>query len=366
MPLLANTIPLRSGPPSISTRAFHQASLQRNRPSALRQRRDIFPSQSPWNAHPGWEAGRGQASYTTEAAARVGEPTVHAVFERTTGTWQYVVVDPSTLAAVIIDPVLDYDPATQKIMTQTADALLSLVKEKGYQIERILETHVHADHLTAASYLQKRLVEQQGFRPLICAGKRIKTVQELFSQRYGVPPEEVQGVFDKLFDDDEVFDIGSLKATAMHIPGHTPDHLGYKVGDNVFCGDSIFHADVGTARCDFPGGSPYNLYASARKLLAMPGHVKVWTGHDYPPDGRSGPAAYMTVHDHKIQNKHVKDGIVEDEFVALRNKRDAALGAPRLLHQSLQMNIRAGRLPKPTAAGQHLLHLPLNLQGLKW
>ncbi|KAK7423695.1 hypothetical protein QQX98_000885 [Neonectria punicea] len=307
---------------------------------------------------------RRQASYSTKAIAE--EPTIHGVFETKTGTWQYVVADPSTLTAVIIDPVLDYDPTTLAVTTQSPDALLSLVKEKGYNVDRILETHAHADHLTASAYLQKRLAQEQGYKPLIGIGKRIEQVQELFGQKYGVLPEEYGGVFDKLFDDDESFSIGELRATAMHLPGHTPDHLGYKVGDNVFCGDSLFHADIGTARCDFPGGSAINLFNSGRRLLRLPDHVKIWTGHDYPPDNRSGPVPWMTVQDHKKQNKHLKDGITEEEFVALRSERDATLAEPRLVHQSLQMNIRAGRLPRPSEGGHRLLHVPLKQKGVEW
>ncbi|KAM6513619.1 hypothetical protein FALCPG4_016003 [Fusarium falciforme] len=237
------------------------------------------------------------------------EPTVHDVFEKVTGTWQYIVADPSTSTAVIIDPVLDYDPATQAITTKAADGLLALVKEKGYKVERILETHAHADHLTAASYLRRRLTKDQGHRPLIGIGKRMDQVQNRFGKNYGVAAKEHEFIFDKYFDDDETFDIGNLKATAIHLPGHTPDHLGYKIGDNVFCGDSIFHADIGTARCDFPGGSANDLYNSGRKLLAFPGHVKIWTGHDYPPPERGAPAPYMTVQQHREQNKHLKDGV---------------------------------------------------------
>ncbi|KAJ4193839.1 hypothetical protein NW759_016544 [Fusarium solani] len=310
-------------------------------------------------------ATQGHASYTTQASA-VGEPTVHDLFETVTGTWQYVVADPSTLTAVIIDPVLDYDPVTQAITTKTADLILSLVKDKGYKVERILETHAHADHITAAAYLQKRLTQSQGHKPLIGIGKRIDQVQARFGKGYGVLAKEYECVFDKFFDDDETFDIGNLKAMAIHLPGHTPDHLGYKIGDNVFCGDSIFHADIGTARCDFPGGSASDLYESGRKLLSMPSHVKIWTGHDYPPEERGAPVPFMTVQQHREQNKHVKDGITSDEFVALRNERDASLAAPRLLHQSLQMNIRGGKLPAPNESGHRLLHLPLKMKVEPW
>ncbi|KAH8433073.1 MBL fold metallo-hydrolase [Aspergillus melleus] len=295
-----------------------------------------------------------------------GEPTIHDVFESNTGTWQYVVADPSTLAAVIIDPVLDYDAATNSVATTSADALLALVREKGYTVEKILETHVHADHITAASYLQNRLAELQGHAPPIGIGKRIEQVQKLFSHRYGVPEQEYKGIFDKLFDDNEVFNVGRLEAIAIHLPGHTPDHLGYKIGDNVFCGDSLFHADIGTARCDFPGGSANNLYQSGHKLLGLPDHVKIWTGHDYPPEDRKSAVSWMSVEDHRAENKHLKAGITEDEFVNVRKERDAKLAEPKLLHQSLQVNIRAGRLPKPTETGHRMLHLPLKLKGVEW
>ena len=170
------------------------------------------------------------ASYST--AATTAEPTIHPVFELKTGTFQYLVADPSTKTAVIIDPVLDYDKCSQTITTTTADALLTLVREKGYTISRILETHAHADHLTASFYLQRRLAEQQGSNPPVCIGKRIGQVQTLFGKRYGIDAEEYEGVFDKLFEDDEEFEIGALKAKAMHLPGHTPDHLGYRIGGN--------------------------------------------------------------------------------------------------------------------------------------
>ncbi|OJD32618.1 metallo-beta-lactamase domain protein [Diplodia corticola] len=304
----------------------------------------------------------GRALYSTEAAVS-GEPTIHHVFEHTTGTWQYLVADPSTLAAAIIDPVLDYNPVTQDITTATANALLSLVKQKGYRVDWILETHAHADHLTAAFYLQTRLAKVQDHKPSVGIGKRIGQVQTMFGQRYHVAADEYDGVFDHLFDDDETFNIGNLNATALHLPGHTPDHLGYKIGDNVFCGDSLFHPDVGTARTDFPGGSADDLFLSGRRLLSLPDTVKIWTGHDYPPEGRTEPISCVTVRDHRIQNKHLKDGVTHDAFVAQRKERDAQLAAPRLLHQSLQVNIRGGHLPRPTESGHRFLHLPVKLNG---
>lgn len=177
----------------------------------------------------------GQRSYHSNATTTTREPVIHDIFENVTGTWQYVVADPSTMAAVIIDPVLDFDPATQIVSTQAADSLLSLIIFWGYKVEMILETHAHADHLTASSYLQSRLAMQQdGSGPPIGIGKRIEQVQKMFGERYGIPREEYLNVFDKLFDDNEKFDIGSLKATAIHLPGHTPDHLGYHIGSKLF------------------------------------------------------------------------------------------------------------------------------------
>ncbi|CAH0052052.1 unnamed protein product [Clonostachys solani] len=307
-----------------------------------------------------------QASYSTAAPA-ISDPIIHDIFEDVTCTWQYVVADPVTSTAAIIDPVLDFDPISRAITTTSADKLLSLVRENGYQVSRILETHAHADHLTAASYLQKRLGEEQGgLQPSIGIGKRIGGVQKFFGTRYGVPGEEYSVVFDKLFEDEETFKIGSLHASVMHLPGHTPDHIGYRIGDNVFCGDSIFHTDIGTARCDFPGGSASTLFQSTHKLLELPDAVKIWVGHDYPPEGRDGPVAWASVKDHKAENKHIKTGVTEEEFVALRNKRDAGLGEPRLLHQSLQVNIRGGRLPLPNARGERMLHTPLRTGGAEW
>ncbi|KAF4314432.1 Beta-lactamase-like protein [Botryosphaeria dothidea] len=294
------------------------------------------------------------------------QPTIHDVFDDKTGTWQYVVADPSTLTAVIIDPVLDYDAATQTMTTHTADSLLSLVEERGYNVDRMLETHAHADHVSAASYLQSRLAQKQPNRPLICIGKRINQVQRFFGGRYDVPTAQYEGVFDKFFDDDETFYIGNLEATAMHLPGHTPDHLGYKIGENVFCGDSLFHVDIGTARCDFPGGSASDLFNSGRRLLRLPDSVKIWIGHDYVPEERGAPVSWMSVGDHRRLNKHLKDDITKEEFVALRKERDAVLGEPKLLHQSLQLNIRAGRLPEKTESGHWMLRLPLKLKDALW
>ncbi|KAJ8111692.1 hypothetical protein OPT61_g5775 [Boeremia exigua] len=290
------------------------------------------------------------------------EPTIHPVFEPVTGTFQYVIADHASKASVIIDPVLDFDPSHSSISTKSADDILSLVATKGYNVHYILETHAHADHLSAASYLQAQL-SKTGTRPDIGIGQRIGKVQQLFGQRYGVLPREYNAVFDLLFSDNETFQLGTMQIEAIHLPGHTPDHMGYCIGSNVFCGDSLFHTDVGTARTDFPGGSAHDLWESSQKLLALPDETKIWTGHDYPPEGRKLPVPFMTVKQHKEGNKHVMAGRSREEFVKMRRQRDAALGAPRLLHQSLQINVRGGRLPETGESGQRVVKVPLKLDG---
>ncbi|EGY19821.1 metallo-beta-lactamase superfamily protein [Verticillium dahliae VdLs.17] len=289
------------------------------------------------------------------------EPIVHDIYEAVTGTWQYVVADRQTLAAVLIDTVLDFDPASSTVTTGTADGILALVADKGYTIEKILETHIHADHLSAANYLQARLGSTQQAPPAVCIGKRIRQVQQHVVATYGVPEEELTHAFDHAFEDDEVFSVGTLSASILHLPGHTPDHIGYRIGPNdVFCGDSLFNADVGSARCDFPGGSATDLYASARKLLALPDECRIWTGHDYPPkaEGRHDPVPHQTVAEQKKDNKHLKHGVVEDEFVNWRAERDSGLAVPRLMHQALQVNARGGRLPRANGSQVGALHIP--------
>lgn len=197
-----------------------------------------------------------------------------------------IVADPTTNEAAIIDPVLDFDAATNKITTGSADQLLKLTEQQCYTICHILETHVHADHLTASTYLQSQLIKKGGKRPSIYIGKRIGQVQSRFGGRYHVDLVEMQGAFDHTFEDEEVFSIGKLQAQVVHLPGHTPDHIGYVIGSNVFTGDSIFNPDVGSARCDFPRGSATTLFASMTKRLALPVDYRLFTGHDYPPDGR--------------------------------------------------------------------------------
>jgi glyoxylase-like metal-dependent hydrolase (beta-lactamase superfamily II) len=282
------------------------------------------------------------------------EPQIHSVFEPVTATWQYIVADPTSNSAVIIDPVLDYDKSGE-ISTKSADKLLKVVATHGYTVCRILETHAHADHLSASRYLQNVLAKAQpaDSRPQVSIGERIREVQEALSRSYDIPRSDLTNAFDYTFGDDEVFNIGSLEARVIHLPGHTPDHIGYVIGANVFTGDSIFNPDVGSARCDFPGGSAVELYGSMQKLFSFPGHFKLYTGHDYPPEtrgesleGDAGKAVpFTTVETQKMSNKHVKPGVEMDEFVKWRSDRDIGLGEPKLLQQAMQVNLRGGRLP---------------------
>ncbi|KAL5114895.1 hypothetical protein ACEQ8H_007213 [Pleosporales sp. CAS-2024a] len=294
------------------------------------------------------------------------EPTIHSEYESKTGTWQYIVADPCTRHAVIIDSVLDYNPCTHTLSTTAADALLALISQHSYTITAILETHIHADHVTAAAYLQAQLSKRQATSPPICIGKRIAQLQDLFARKYGVQEAEYRNAYDKTWDDDDVFPIGNMAAQVVHLPGHTPDHIGYRIGDNVFCGDSIFHPDIGTARCDFPGGAANALYASAQKLLRLPAHVRIWTGHDYASMERPEVVPWMTVGEHRARNRHVGQSVSLAEFVQKREDKDRELEPPKLLHESLQLNIRAGRLPRLEPTGASMLHLPLKAEGKVW
>lgn len=298
------------------------------------------------------------------------QPIVHTIFEPKTSTWQYVVSDPETKDAVIIDSVLDYDPASNTIGNTTAEALLALISGHGYNIVAILETHAHADHLTAARYLQQALLRRGKPKAPICIGRLITQVQHTFAQKYGVDEREYNGVFDRLLDDGDELPIGRVTGRVLHLPGHTPDHVGYKIGANVFVGDSLFQADVGSARCDFPGGDAHALFRSiTAKLYALPPDYRIYVGHDYPPGGEGGraePCAFATVAEQRATNKHVRDGVDEAQFVAWRGERDATLAEPRLLHQSLQFNIRAGQLPATSEHGHRFLHVPLKVPDDVW
>ncbi|MDR6427425.1 glyoxylase-like metal-dependent hydrolase (beta-lactamase superfamily II) [Variovorax beijingensis] len=280
---------------------------------------------------------------------------VQAFFDPQTGTVSYLVWDPATLRAAVIDPVLDYDFKSGHTGTASVDRVLACVAEHGLQVDWILETHAHADHLSAAAYLQERV----GGR--VAIGEHIRTVQatfkELFNLERGFLPDGSQ--FDHLFRDGESFRIGAIEATALLVPGHTPADMAYLIGGAVFVGDTLFMPDLGSARADFPGGDARQLYASMRRLLELPPETSMYVCHDYPPPSR--PAQWQTtVAEQRARNIHVRDDIAEDAFVAMRRARDATLDVPTLILPSIQVNVRAGRLPPADDNGVSYLRIPLN------
>ena len=281
--------------------------------------------------------------------------TTQAFFDPKTWTVSYVVWDPATQRAAVIDPVLDYDFKSGHTSTTSADQVLAYVVEHALHVDWILETHAHADHLSGARYLQQRV----GGR--IAIGENIRTVQATFKKLYNLErsflPDGSQ--FDHLFKDGETFRIGEVEATAMLVPGHTPADMAYLIDDSVFVGDTLFMPDVGSARADFPGGEAHQLYRSMHRLLALPPETTMYVCHDYPPASR--PARWQTtVAEQKALNIHVRDGITEDEFVAMRQARDATLEVPTLILPSIQVNVRAGHLPPADENGVSYLRIPLN------
>ncbi|MGV2293407.1 MBL fold metallo-hydrolase [Trinickia sp. YCB016] len=283
------------------------------------------------------------------------QPTIQPFFDPATSTVTYVVHQEGHPECAIIDSVLDYDLRSGRTSTASADKVIAFVRERELRVEWILETHAHADHISAASYLKRSL----GGR--IAIGKNIRRVQGVFTTLFNLEPEfRVDGSqFDHLFEDGETFAIGGLTGKAIHVPGHTPADMAYQIEDAVFVGDTLFMPEVGTARCDFPGGNAHELYRSIRKLLDLPGETRLFTCHDYPPEGR-GPAWETTVRDQRNRNIHVRDGVTEEQFVAMRQARDATLAMPTLILPSVQVNIRAGELPLPEANGVRYLKIPLN------
>ena len=286
--------------------------------------------------------------------AATNNPLVEPFFDPTTGTVTYVVYDRDGGRAAIVDPVLDYDPKAGRTCTASADKVVDLVMAKELTVDWILETHAHADHLSAAQYLKKHL----GGR--VAIGERIREVQHTFKRLYNVDDVRADGTaFDHLFADREAFSIGELEARAVHVGGHTPADMAYLVGDAAFVGDTMFMPDVGTARADFPGGDARALYRSLRRLLELPGDTRIFVCHDYPPAGR-GPQWQTTVSEQRRANIHVHDGVTEECFVRMREERDATLDAPVLLLPSIQVNIRAGHPPPAEANGVSYLKIPLN------
>lgn len=280
-------------------------------------------------------------------------PAIRAFFDEPTNTVSYLVSDPATGEAAIIDPVLDFDQASGRISTASADAILAAADEAGLNVGLLLETHAHADHLSAAGYLKGRTGASIGI------GDRIGEVQSIFRPRFGSPPADAR--FDLLLADGAHVPLGSLRFEVLHTPGHTPACVSYRIGDAVFVGDTLFMPDYGTARADFPGGDAATLYRSIRRLLALPGETRLFMCHDYKAPGRDRFAWETTVADQRARNPHVHDGIDEAAFVAMRTARDAKLPAPKLLLPSLQVNVEGGRLPTPAADGTRRLALPLSV-----
>jgi glyoxylase-like metal-dependent hydrolase (beta-lactamase superfamily II) len=283
------------------------------------------------------------------------QPVIQPFFDPATWTVSYVVHQAGSAGCAIIDPVLDFDPKAGRTSTASAEKLVAYVREHGLAVEWILETHAHADHLSAAPWLRRQL----GGR--IAIGERIRGVQNVFKKLFNLEPEfhPDGSQFDHLFADGERFAIGALAAEAIHVPGHTPADMAYRIGDAVFVGDTLFMPDVGTARCDFPGGDAHDLYRSIRRLLALPDDTRLFMCHDYPPEGRE-PAWETTVGAQREHNIHMHDGVTEDEFVAMRRLRDATLAMPTLILPSVQVNIRAGQLPPAESNGVRYLKIPLD------
>lgn len=283
-------------------------------------------------------------------------PQIQAFFDPATATVTYVVHELAPGGAcAIIDSVLDYDPKSGRTSTASADRVAAYVREHGLRTEWLLETHAHADHLSAAPYLQRQL------GGVIAIGQSIRTVQGVFKKIFNLEPQfQLDGSqFGRLFADGETFSIGALTASAMHVPGHTPADMAYRIGDAVFVGDTLFMPDVGTARCDFPGGDAHQLFRSIRQLLSLPDDTRLYMCHDYPPAGRDA-AWQTTVAEQRRANIHVRDGITEDNFVAMRTRRDATLSMPTLILPAIQVNIRAGHFPPPEDNGVRYLKIPVD------
>jgi glyoxylase-like metal-dependent hydrolase (beta-lactamase superfamily II) len=283
------------------------------------------------------------------------KPHVEAFFDPATFTASYVVHDPATLAAAIIDPVLDFSPRNARTSTRSADAPLDFVETRGLKLGWLLETHAHADHLSASDYLR----EKTG-APIVI-GAHIVKVQQAFAALFEAEDVAPDGSgFDRLVGDGEVLPLGEMDIRVLHTPGHTPACVTYVIGDAAFVGDTLFMPDYGTARSDFPGGNAEDLYRSIRRILALPGETRMFVGHDYLPEGRKDFRWETSVAEQNHCNVHIRQGVGEGDFVALRRARDAQLEAPLLILPSLQVNIRAGALPPATENGHVYLKLPVN------
>lgn len=284
------------------------------------------------------------------------QPAVKAFFDESTNTFSYVVWDPSTRKAAVIDSVLDYDAASGRTRHDSADAMIGFIEAHGLVLDWVIDTHVHADHLSAAPYVKSRL----GGR--LAIGEHICEVQQVFGELFNAGPafQRDGSQFDHLFKDGEHYPLGSIDAVAMHTPGHTPACMTHVIGDAAFVGDTLFMPDYGTARCDFPGGDARTLYRSIRRIFALPEATRVFLCHDYKAPGRDVFSYETTIGQEMSGNVHVRDGIDEEAFVHLRESRDATLPVPRLLLPSVQVNMRAGQLPAPEDNGVCYLKIPVN------
>ncbi|WP_373051120.1 MBL fold metallo-hydrolase [Thalassovita aquimarina] len=283
-------------------------------------------------------------------------PIVTAFFDEATNTISYVVQDPNGKSCAVIDSVLDFDYSSGRTDTKSADDIIAYVQKNDLQVEWLLESHVHADHLSAAPYIQEKVGGKIGI------GDRIKIVQDTFGKVFneGTEFQRDGSQFDKLFVEGDSFMIGQLRGDVLHTPGHTPACLTYVIGDAAFVGDTLFMPDFGTARCDFPGGSSEVLYNSIQKILALPDETRIFVGHDYKAPGRDEYAWETTVGEQKAKNIHVGEGKSKDEFVEMRDTRDATLDMPKLIIPSLQVNMRAGQMPEPDDQGDVFLKVPVN------
>lgn len=296
------------------------------------------------------------AAQVLAARATSNRLAVEAFFDEPTNTASYVIHDPATRRAAIVDSVLDFDAASGRTSTASADAIIAYVRREGLNVDWLLETHAHADHLSAAPYIQRELGGK------LAIGREIITVQNVFGKIFNFGTEFARdgSEFDRLFEDGDTFSLGSIPAIVLHVPGHTPADMAYVIGDVVFTGDTLFMPDFGTARADFPGGDARQLYHSIRRLLALPDETRLFLCHDYKAPGRDSYAWETTVGAERAGNIHARDGVDEDAFVDMRTKRDATLAMPKLILPSVQVNMRAGHLPDPEENGRRYLKLPLD------
>ena len=285
------------------------------------------------------------------------KPLIEAFFDEATYTVSYLVADPETREAAVIDPVMDFDIASGEVDTRSAERMLAFAEKQGWRITMVLETHAHADHLSAAPFIKGKTGAPIGI------GEHICDVQKIFRPVFGFNDMQIDGSdFDRLFRDGEQFSVGMLRFTVMHVPGHTPADIAYLVGDAAFVGDTLFMPDYGTARADFPGGDARILYRSIRRLLSLPDETRLFLCHDYKAPGRDDYRWETTVGEERRASVHIHDGVDEDSFVAMREARDAALPVPRLLLPSIQVNIRAGRFPEAESNGVRYLKIPVKMK----